>query len=374
MSKLKKLIDKYCPNGVEYKSLGDEDVSIMQRGTSLTKKDANEGVYPVISGGKTPAFYCDASNRSGETITVAGSGAGAGYVQYWNEPIFVCDAFSIKGTNDVLTKYLYYCLVNMQDKIYATKKGGGVPHVHISSIDKFLIPVPPIPVQEEIVKILDRFAEYAAELQADLQARQEQYEFYRNKLLAFNEIGGGSVIWMKMSEVYDMKAGKTIISSMIENVKTLKNPYPCYGGNGLRGYVSEYNQQGNKVLIGRQGALCGNVCFANNSFYATEHAVVVSEKGYCLPRYTYHLLTKMKLNQYKTAGAQPGLSVSRLEKLLIPIPSMEMQLKIICILDRFDELISDLAQGLPAEIAAVQEQYEYYRNKLLSFPEYKLSA
>ena len=374
MSKLKKLIDKYCPNGVEYKSLGDEDVSIMQRGTSLTKKDANEGVYPVISGGKTPAFYCDASNRSGETITVAGSGAGAGYVQYWNEPIFVCDAFSIKGTNDVLTKYLYYCLVNMQDKIYATKKGGGVPHVHISSIDKFLIPVPPIPVQEEIVKILDRFAEYAAELQAELQARQEQYEFYRNKLLAFNDIGGGSVIWMNMSKVYDMKAGKTIISSMIENVKTLKNPYPCYGGNGLRGYVSEYNQQGNKVLIGRQGALCGNVCFANNSFYATEHAVVVSEKGYCLPRYTYHLLTKMKLNQYKTAGAQPGLSVSRLEKLLIPIPSMEMQLKIISILDRFDELISDLAQGLPAEIAAVQEQYEYYRNKLLSFPEYKLSA
>ena len=374
MSKLRELIDKYCPNGVEYKPLGDKDVSIMQRGTSLTKKDSTEGIYPVISGGKTPAFYCDLSNRNGETITVAGSGAGAGYVQYWNEPIFVCDAFSIKGVGDVSTKYLYYCLVNMQEKIYATKKGGGVPHVHISSIDKFLIPIPPPPVQEEIVKILDRFAEYAAELQAELQARQEQYEYYRNKLLTFNEIGGVGVIWMKMSEVYDMKAGKTIISSMIENVKTLKNPYPCYGGNGLRGYVSEYNQQGDKVLIGRQGALCGNVCFANNSFYATEHAVVVSEKGYCLPRYTYHLLTKMKLNQYKTAGAQPGLSVSRLEKLLIPIPSMGMQLKIVSILDRFDELISDLSQGLPAEIAVVQEQYEYYRDKLLSFPEYKLSA
>ena len=376
MNKLRELIDKYCPNGVEYKPLGDKDVSIMQRGTSLTKKDSTEGIYPVISGGKTPAFYCDLSNRNGETITVAGSGAGAGYVQYWNEPIFVCDAFSIKGVGDVSTKYLYYCLVNMQEKIYATKKGGGVPHVHISSIDKFLIPIPPPPVQEEIVKILDRFAEYAAELQAELQARQEQYEYYRNKLLTFNEIGEGiqGVIWMKMSEVYDMKAGKTIISSMIENVKTLKNPYPCYGGNGLRGYVSEYNQQGDKVLIGRQGALCGNVCFANNSFYATEHAVVVSEKGYCLPRYTYHLLTKMKLNQYKTAGAQPGLSVSRLEKLLIPIPSMGMQLKIVSILDRFDELISDLSQGLPAEIEAVQEQYEYYRDKLLSFTEYKLSA
>ena len=177
-----------------------------------------------------------------------------------------------------------------------------------------------------------------------------------------------------MSEAYDIKAGKSILSSMIEKEKTLNNPYPCYGGNGLRGYVSEYNQQGDKILIGRQGALCGNICFANNKFYATEHAVVVSDKGYCIPCYTYHLLTKMDLNQYKTAGAQPGLSVSRLEKLLIPIPPMEIQYSIANVLDKYETLVSDLAQGLPAEIAAVQEQYEYYRDKLLSFSEYKLSA
>ena len=186
MSKLQELIQQYCPDGVEYKMLGE--VSIMQRGTSLTKKDAIIGDYPVISGGKEPAFYCNTYNRSGETITVAGSGAGAGFVQFWDEPIFVCDAFSVKGNEMVSTKYLYYCLVNMQDKIYATKKGGGVPHVHISSIEKFLIPLAPLPIQEEIVKILDRFAEYAAELQAELQARQEQYEYYRNKLLSFSQI------------------------------------------------------------------------------------------------------------------------------------------------------------------------------------------
>ena len=79
----------------------------------------------------------------------------------------------------------------MQDKIYATKKGGGVPHVHISSIENFLIPIPHPAIQEEIVKILDRFADYAAELQAELQARKEQYEYYRNKLLMFDKIGGG---------------------------------------------------------------------------------------------------------------------------------------------------------------------------------------
>lgn len=82
----------------------------------------------------------------------------------------------------------------------------------------------------------------------------------------------------------------------------------------------------------------------------------------------------MDLNQYKTAGAQPGLSVSRLEKLLIPIPPMEIQYSIANVLDKYETLVSDLAQGLPAEIAAVQEQYEYYRDKLLSFSEYKLSA
>ena len=186
MSELQELIQKLCPDGVEYKKLGDKQVSIMQRGTSLTKNNSTEGAYPVISGGRVPAFYCDKFNREGETITVAGSGVGAGYVQYWNEPIFVCDAFSIKGCENVSTKYLYYCLTNVQDKIYATKKGGGVPHVHISSIENFLIPIPHPAIQEEIVKILDRFADYAAELQA----RQEQYEYYRNKLLTFDKIGG----------------------------------------------------------------------------------------------------------------------------------------------------------------------------------------
>ena len=93
MSKIDELIRKHCPDGVEYRTLGE--VAIMQRGTSLTKKDATIGDYPVISGGREPAFYCNTFNRDGETITVAGSGAGAGYVQYWNEPIFVCDAFSV---------------------------------------------------------------------------------------------------------------------------------------------------------------------------------------------------------------------------------------------------------------------------------------
>ena len=142
MSRLDELIEKLCPNGVEVKKL--REVSYMQRGTSLTKAKAVDGDIPVISGGKEPAFYCNSSNRDGETITVAGSGAGAGYVQYWNIPIFANDCFTVKGNEFTETKYLYYFMTNIQDKISDTKKGGGVPHVHISDVENFSLPVPPL--------------------------------------------------------------------------------------------------------------------------------------------------------------------------------------------------------------------------------------
>ena len=395
MSKLRELIDKYCPNGVEYKPLGDKDVSIMQRGTSLTKKDSTEGIYPVISGGKTPAFYCDLSNRNGETITVAGSGAGAGYVQYWNEPIFVCDAFSIKGAGDVSTKYLYYCLVNMQEKIYATKKGGGVPHVHISSIDKFLVPIPPPPVQEEIVKILDRFAEYAAELQAELQARQEQYEYYRNKLLTFSKIGEGiqSVIWMKMSEVGTFIRGKRFVRTDIVN-----DGVPCihygdmYTYYGLYATKSKgmlkselapkmrYAQKNDVVIVAagenKEDIGIGMAWLGDEP--AAVHDACFIFKSDLYPQYVSHYLRTnyyhKQIVKHVSEGKICSISAKGLGNAIIPIPSYEEQVRIATLLNKFDELVSDLVQGLPAEITAVKEQYEYYRNKLLSFPEYKLSA
>lgn len=391
MSKLKELIDKYCPNGVEYKPLGDKDVSIMQRGTSLTKKDSTEGVYPVISGGKTPAFYCDIYNRNGETITVAGSGAGAGYVQYWNEPVFVCDAFSIKGTGVVSTKYLYYCLVNIQDKIYATKKGGGVPHVHISSIDKFLIPVPPPPIQEEIVKILDRFAEYAAELQAELQARQEQYEYYRNKLLTFNGIGG--VIWMKMSEIGTFVRGKRFVRTDIVNdgvpcihygdMYTYYGLYATKSKGMLRNELASkmrYAQKNDVVIVAagenKEDIGIGMAWLGDEP--AAVHDACFIFKSDLYPQYVSHYLrTKYyhkQIVKHVSEGKICSISAKGLGNAIIPIPPYEEQVRIATLLNKFDALVSDLVQGLPAEIAAVQEQYEYYRNKLLSFPKYKLSA
>lgn len=168
-----------------------------------------------------------------------------------------------------------------------------------------------------------------------------------------------------MGDLFEMKAGKAIPSSLISDVND-GNQWPCYGANGLRGYVPMTNNTGPKVLIGRQGALCGNVAYVDNDFYATDHAVVVSV-GHNSPRYIFHVLTHADLNQYKTAGAQPGLSVEILKKIIIPIPEYGLQVKIASILDRFETLVNDLSTGLPAEIAAVKEQYEHYRHKLLTF-------
>ena len=168
-----------------------------------------------------------------------------------------------------------------------------------------------------------------------------------------------------MGEVFEMRAGKSVEGSLISSSK-LDNYYPCFGANGLRGYVPFYNTEGTNVIIGRQGALCGNVAFASGKYYATDHAVVVKDEKNN-PRFLFHLLTNADLNQYKTQGAQPGLSVAALKEVKIPIPPMEVQQRIVDILDRFEALVNDLTAGLPAEIDAVKAQYEYYRNKLLSF-------
>ena len=395
MSELQELIQKLCPDGVEYKKLGDKQVSIMQRGTSLTKNNSTEGAYPVISGGRVPAFYCDKFNREGETITVAGSGAGAGYVQYWNEPIFVCDAFSIKGCENVSTKYLYYCLTNVQDKIYATKKGGGVPHVHISSIENFLIPIPHPAIQEEIVKILDRFADYAAELQAELQARKEQYEYYRNKLLMFDKIGGGtqSVTWMKMSEIGTFIRGKRFVRTDI-----VSNGVPCIHYGDMYTYYGLYATQS-------KGRLRSEL--ASKMRYAQKNDVVIVAAGEnkedigiglawlgdepaavhdaCFifrsdlyPQYVSHYLRSnyyhKQIVKYVSEGKICSISAKGLGNAIIPVPPYEEQVRIATLLNNFDALVGDLTEGLPAEMAAVQEQYEYYRNKLLSFPRSKISA
>lgn len=132
--------------------------------------------------------------------------------------------------------------------------------------------------------------------------------------------------------------------------------------------AKQTRKEKNHLLVGRV-LYAGMVCFAKGDYYATEHAVVVTDRGFYNSRFLYHLLVNKNLNQYKTAGAQPGLSVTKLETILLPVPEMEIQNQIADVLDYFDAICTDLNIGLPAEIEARQKQYEYYRDKLLSFEE-----
>lgn len=183
MGKIEKMIMELCPEGVERVKLGE--VCHFKRGNSISSKEAVAGNVPVISGGIKPSFYHNQSNRNGNSITVAGSGASAGYVNYWEIPIWVADAFTIEPDEKLSRKFTYLYLKNNQEKIFRLQKGAGVPHVHGTDLTGLSIPIPPLHVQQEIVRTLDAFEEYISKLERLIELRQKQYEYYREKLLTF---------------------------------------------------------------------------------------------------------------------------------------------------------------------------------------------
>jgi len=173
---------------VEWKRLGE--VANLKRGETITAKNKTEGNIPVISGGQKPAYYTAEYNREGETITISGSGAYAGYVSYWNEPIFVSGAFSVKPNLSILSvRYVFHFLLKHQGWIYNLKRGAGVPHVYPKDLANFLTPIPPLRVQQEIVRILDKFdtltTSISEGLPREIELRKKQYAYYREQLLTF---------------------------------------------------------------------------------------------------------------------------------------------------------------------------------------------
>ena len=151
--------------------------------------------------------------------------------------------------------------------------------------------------------------------------------------------------WTTLGEIFTLQAGKNITAKDISDKEDIEHRFPCYGGNGLRGYVCGYNRDGRFPLIGRQGALCGNINLADGLFYATEHAVVV--ETYCETNvdWAVHTLTHLNLNQYATSTAQPGLSVSTINEVLIPVPPIEEQRRIVSCLNKWFARIAPIEQG-----------------------------
>lgn len=191
MSKLQELIQKLCPDRVEYSSLG-KYIDIYT-GIQFNKKDMSEvGTYPVLNGGVNPSGFTEKFNEQENTITISQGGASAGYVN-WMKCKFWAGAhcFIVKPNINILNnRYLYFLLKNSEQRLMQSKHGAGIPGLNRDKIRNLIIPIPPLAVQEEIARILDHFTNIAAELQAELQARKKQYEYYRNRLFDLKtEIG-----------------------------------------------------------------------------------------------------------------------------------------------------------------------------------------
>ena len=395
MSKLKELIDKYCPNGVEYKRLGD--ICKVLRGKRLTTRDLSEdGPFPVYHGGIEPIGYYNNYNREANSVMIINVGASAGTVGFCDKKFWSSDGcYCISHNESIMQKFLYYALQTIEFSIKSKVRKAGIPTLDNKEVERIEIPFPPLEIQEEIVKILDRFAEYTAELQAQLQARQEQYEYYRNKLLTFNEIGGGiqGVIWMKMSEIGTFIRGKRFVRTDIVNdgvpcihygdMYTYYGLYATKSKGMLRNELApkmRYAQKNDVVIVAagenKEDIGIGMAWLGDEP--AAVHDACFIFKSDLYPQYVSHYLrTKYyhkQIVKHVSEGKICSISAKGLGNAIIPIPPYEEQVRIATQLNKFDALVSDLVQGLPAEIAAVQKQYEYYRDKLLSFPEYKLSA
>ena len=357
MSRLEELIEKLCPDGVEYRNLENCCNILDKMRKPVTKASRQAGEYPYY-GANGIQDYVSEYIFDGTFILVGEDGSvvtptGKPVVNWAEGKIWVNNhAHIVEETDDVMLRYLYHYIqtVDVRDLIH-----GNIPKLNQGDFRQIKIPVPPIEVQSEIVRILDNFTE----LTAELTARKKQYEYYRDELLTF---GSYSCEEMTIGDIYDFQYGTG------NNIPTNGGEYPVYGGNGIAGYHYEYNSE-DAPVIGHIGAYAGLVQWAKGKHFVTYNGVICKHKNKKVDqRFAYYLLlTQDFLSTQK--GAQPFVSYSSLKAPVVKIPPLEEQQRIVNILDRFDKLCNDISEGLPAEIEARQKQYEYYRDKLLTFKE-----
>lgn len=268
--------------------------------------------------------------------------------------------------NEVLLRYVWHYLGTITYK----------PDQHgrqwIGTYSKFLIPIPPLEIQEKIVQILDKFTDYVTELTSELTSeltvRKKQYSYYRDTLLSFED------------EVYQVE-WKTL-GEVAENLDNMRKPvakggrslgiYPYYGASGIVDYVDSFIFDGDYLLISEDGANLvvrkTPIAFSiSGKTWVNNHAHVLKFDNIINQKFVNYYLNYLDLSPYITGAAQPKLNQQNLNNIKIPYPSLEIQSRIVQVLDNFDKVCNDLNIGLPKEIELRQKQYEYFREKLLTF-------
>ena len=367
---LEKLLD-----GAEVKWKPLIKVASLTRGRVISKEYLanNLGDYPVYSSqtvnngeiGKINSFDFD-----GEFVSWTTDGANAGTVFYRSGKFSitnVCGLIKIQNNLELNYKFLFYWLsIEAKNHVYS---GMGNPKLMSHQMEKILIPIPPLSVQTEIVKILDALTALTSELTSELTLRRKQYEYYREKLLSEEELGKVGFEWKtldQISENLDSKR-KPITSGLRTSGKI-----PYYGASGIVDYVKDYIFDGDFLLISEDGAnlLARNtpIAFsASGKIWVNNHAHILKFETYEERRFIEFYLNKIDLTPYISGAAQPKLNKKNLNSIKFPIPSIPEQQRIVSILDKFETLTNSITEGLPLAIEQSHKQYEYYRELLLSF-------
>lgn len=373
MSKINNLIKKLCPNGVKYVYLGD--IAKLSSGEFVRKdKQVNSG-YPVYNGGSTNTGYYSEYNTDENKIIMSARGA-AGFVNIIKEKFWAgnsCHIIDVQD-NNADWQFVYYCLKNMQKSIIGERAEGTIPSVSQKQLKNIRIPLPPLEIQEEIVRILDKFSELETEIEADLgaelEARKSQYEFWCEKIINNNDN------LMKITDVCNTAVGGDVPKENFSSEKTEVYNIPIYSNSvdkeGLYGYTNIEKINKPCVTLSGRGAGVGHAFLRLTPFFPIIRLVcLIPKEELITAEYLYYAIQLVKF-RIPTTGI-PQLTVPMVSEYEIPVPSLEEQKRIVKILNKFDRTINDISENLTVEIELRRKQYEYYRNKLLSFEELSVS-
>ena len=391
MSRLDELIQEKCSNGVEYVPLWSVTIWDKKFSSVDRKKQPKVKDYPYLLASDLFALQVDNGNvfllstgeqtgwtteelagenlREGEVVTIpwGKSRAVTDCIKYYKGKFVTADN-RIMTSNDaekLNNKYLYYWIMSQGKTIDTFYRGSGIKHPDMAKVLDMEIPIPPLEIQREIVRILDNFTNLTAELTAELTARGIQYSYYRNKLLTFHS----DTKIVQLADIADIGTGS---SNTNEAVEDGKYPFFVRSQEPLRKNDFEYDETA--IITAGDGVGVGKV------YHYIEGRYALHQRAYrihintpeVVPKYYFHYM-KAKFLPYiqKTMFQGSVASIRRpmLNAFPVPVPSLDVQNRIVKVLDNFEKICSDLNIGLPAEIEARQKQYEYYRDKLLTFAE-----
>lgn len=393
MNHFEELIKQNCPQGVEFKHLWEvtawdknfkgiekeKQIKILSfkhvSASKLKTLDSSEGDIKLLSTGKfdgwTNKILAEDNVNDGEVITIP-SGGSANIKYYHGRFVDSGNLLASSIDNSILNlKYCFYFLLEKNYLIESYFRGSGVKHPDMRKLLHLKIPVPSITIQKKIVDYLDTFTELDSNLKEELKIRKRQYVHYKNKLLTFQE----DIILKTLDEVcLSVSAGGDVPKKYKKGQKTPSKefPFPIFanavGIKGLYGFSDGYRIEHEAVTIAARGAKIGYHTIRKPKFTPIIRLItLVPNKDIIMTSFLNYILDMTAISG--TDGGIPQLTVPTVKKIKIPVPSLEEQEKIVDILNKFDALINDISEGIPAEITLRRKQYKYYREKILTFEE-----